>query len=252
MRIISWNVNGIRAVSRNGFTDFVKNENPDVLCVQETKARPEQVDNLLSNYIHFWNSAEKKGYSGTAVFTRIKPLKAVNGMGIHEHDNEGRLITLEFQKFFLVNVYTPNAQHGLARLDYRIKWDAEFLNYIKKLRNSKPVVFCGDMNVAHEEIDLTNPKSNMNNAGFTDEERKAFSRLIEAGFADTFRMFNNESGHYTWWSYMFNARARNIGWRIDYFCMSKEILSTVKGSQILKYVKGSDHCPIALELEAYV
>jgi len=249
MKLISWNVNGIRACLKSYFLGFVQKENPDILCLQETKAHPDQVDKMLSDYEHYWCNGTKKGYSGTAIFTKIKPLNVSYGIGNKGHDNEGRVITLEFKDFYLVNVYVPNSQRGLLRLSYRMKWDSDFLEYLKKLDNKKPVVFCGDLNVAHKEIDLKNPKSNRKNAGFTDDERNNFTKLLESGFVDTFREFNTEGGQYSWWSYMFNARKRNIGWRIDYFCVSKRFMNKVKNSLILKDVLGSDHAPVELIIE---
>ncbi|USN45724.1 MAG: exodeoxyribonuclease III [Candidatus Woesearchaeota archaeon] len=249
MKLISWNVNGVRAVLQKGFLDVVQQENPDVLCLQETKAHPDQVDAILGEYHHFWNSAEKKGYSGTAIFSKKKPLSVSYGLGIPEHDTEGRVITIEFDDFFLVTVYTPNAQHDLLRLSYRMRWDNDFLAYIQKLEEKKPVVFCGDLNVAHKEIDLKNPKANERNPGFTAEERSGFDKIIEAGFIDTFREFEQGPGHYTWWSYRFQARLRNIGWRIDYFLISKSLRTRLKSATILKDVLGSDHCPVSIELE---
>ena len=249
MKLVSWNVNGIRAVMKKGFLDFVKKEAPEVLCIQETKAHPDQVDEMLQDYEHFWNSAEKKGYSGTAVFSKKPPLSVSYGIGIEKHDKEGRVITLEFNGFYLVNVYTPNAQHGLTRLKYRMEWDSDFLKYLKRLESKKPVVFCGDLNVAHTEIDLKNPKSNKKNPGFTEEERQDFTNFIENGFIDTFRHFNKDPDNYTWWSYRFNARAKNIGWRIDYFCISKSLLPKLKSASILSKVMGSDHCPVSIELK---
>lgn len=250
MKLISWNVNGIRAVLKNGFLEFVEQTNPDILCLQETKATPEQVSLELPGYEQYWNSAVKKGYSGTAVFTKIKPLSVALGMGIDHHDQEGRILTLEYPDFYLVNVYTPNAQRGLDRLPYRCnEWECDFLTYLKQLEEKKPVVFCGDLNVAHKEIDLKNPKSNRKNAGFTDEERACFDTLIQKGFIDTFREFCSEGGHYTWWSYMGNARTKNIGWRIDYFLISPALRSRLKSANILCDVHGSDHCPVVMELE---
>ena len=250
LKIISWNVNGIRAVLKKGFLDFVKKEKPDILCVQETKAHPEQVDIQLSDYKHhFWNSAEKKGYSGTAVFSKIQPLTVTYGFGINEHDNEGRVITLEFNDFFLVNVYTPNSKHELLRLDYRQEWDKEFLKHMKTLEKLKPVIFCGDLNVAHKEIDLANPKANRFNPGFTDEERAGFDNYIKADFIDTFREFNQEPEEYSWWSYRFNARVRNVGWRIDYFCISNQLRKQLKDAFILQNVIGSDHCPTGMIID---
>lgn len=249
MKLLSWNVNGIRAALKKGFLDFLKKEDPDILCIQETKARPEQVDIVTPNYKHYWNSAEKKGYSGTVIFTKKEPLSIQYGIAIEEHDNEGRVITLEFKDFFLVNVYTPNSQRGLTRLEYRQKWNKDFLKFLRGLEKMKPVIFCGDLNVAHKEIDLANPKSNKKNAGFTPEERADFDKIVEAGFIDTFREFNKEPGNYTWWSYMFNARANNVGWRIDYFCISKELRKKLKDAFILPKVMGSDHCPVGIELK---
>ena len=251
MRIISWNVNGIRAVIKKGFYDFMEEFHPDIICIQETKAHKDQVNLELDKYTYkFWNSAQKKGYSGTAIFSKIQPMKESYGLGIEKHDNEGRVITLEFKSYFLVTVYTPNSKRDLSRLDYRSKeWDLDFLKYLKKLDKIKPVVFCGDLNVAHQEIDLKNPKNNHKNAGFTDEERTGFTNYIKAGFIDTFRKFNEDGGHYTWWSYMFQARKKDIGWRIDYFCVSEKIIKTVSDSKILKYVLGSDHCPVMIEIK---
>ncbi|MFQ5474989.1 MAG: exodeoxyribonuclease III [Candidatus Nanoarchaeia archaeon] len=249
MRIISWNVNGIRACVKKGCLDFFKDEDADIICIQETKAHPDQVDKILEQYPHHhWNSAEKKGYSGTAIFSKVKPLSVVLGMGKKEHDKEGRVITAEYKDFFLVNVYVPNAQHELARMDYRQKWDKDFLAYLKKLEKKKPVVFCGDMNVAHKEIDLEHPKANKNNAGFTQEERDGFSKYIDSGFIDTFREFNDRPRQYSWWSYRMNARSRNVGWRIDYFCISKKLRPKLKKAFILPKVMGSDHCPVGIEL----
>ena len=250
MKIISWNVNGIRAVIKKGFYDFIDEYKPDILCLQETKAHPEQVDIKLNQYPYqFWNSAEKKGYSGTAIFSKKEPLSVKNNIGIDKHDNEGRVIAVEFEDYFLVNVYTPNSKRELLRLEYRSQeWDVDFLKYLKKLDEEKPVIFCGDLNVAHKEIDLKNPKTNKRNAGFTDEERLGFDNYIESGFIDTFREFEKGEGHYTWWSYMFNSRAKNVGWRIDYFCISQILRSKLAKSYILKDVMGSDHAPVAIEI----
>tara|TARA_B100001996_G_scaffold52094_1_gene37210 strand:- start:839 stop:1597 length:759 start_codon:yes stop_codon:yes gene_type:complete len=250
MKIISWNVNGIRAVIKKGFYDFMNDYHPDVICLQETKASKEQVDLKLDEYPYrYWNSAEKKGYSGTAIFSKIKPISITNDLGIDKHDKEGRVITAEFSNFFLVTVYTPNSKRELLRLDYRQKeWDIDFLKYLKELEKSKPVVFCGDLNVAHKEIDLKNPKTNRKNAGFTDEERMGFDNYISEGFIDTFREFEKGEGHYTWWSYMFQARSRNVGWRIDYFCISESLRSNLKNAYILKDVMGSDHAPVVMEI----
>jgi len=233
---------------QKNFLEFVENEKPDILCVQETKAHPDQVDEMLKDYEHYWNAAEKKGYAGTAVFTKKKPLSVAYDMGIKEHGKEGRVIALEFEDFILVNVYTPNSQRGLTRLKYREKWDEDFLKYLKKLEKNKPVIVCGDFNVAHKEIDLANPKSNAKNAGFTPEERAGFDKLVENDFVDSFREFNKEPKQYTWWSYMFNARKKNIGWRIDYFLVSKNFMKRVKKTEILDKVMGSDHCPVKLTL----
>ena len=255
MKYISWNVNGIRACIKKGFLEFIKTENPDVICIQETKANQEQVELDLKEYNQYWNSAEKPGYSGTLILTKKKPLNCYNGLGVDKHDNEGRVITLEFKNHFLVNVYTPNSKRDLSRLEYRSnEWDKDFLFHINELEKDKPVVFCGDLNVAHKEIDLANPQNNKTtksrpgNAGFTNQERSGFNNIIESGYIDSFRLFNNDSGHYTWWSYMFNSRKRNIGWRIDYFCISPEIKEKIKNAYILPEVLGSDHCPIGLEM----
>ena len=250
MKLISWNVNGIRAVLGKGFLEYVSREDPDILCLQETRAHPDQVDLALEQFPHhYWNSAKKKGYSGTAVFSKKEPLTITCGIGIEEHAGEGRVITLEFKDFFLVNVYTPNAQNELTRLDYRMEWDRDFLKYLKKLEKKKPVVFCGDLNVGHKEIGLKNPQANRGNAGFTDEEREGFSNYVKAGFLDAFREFHEGPGHYTWWSYRFNVRAKNIGWRIDYFCVSASLRPRLKDAFIRSEVLGSDHCPVGIVLE---
>jgi len=251
MKIISWNVNGIRAVLKKNFIEFMNEYNPDIICLQETKASEEQVDLKLENYPYkYWNSAVKKGYSGTAIFSKYAPVSVENDLKIEKHDMEGRVITFELNNYYLITVYTPNSKRDLSRLNYRNKeWDVDFLNYLKKLEEKKPVVFCGDLNVAHNEIDLKNPKTNKKNAGFTLEEREGFNNLVDSGFVDTFRMFNSEEGHYTWWSYMFNARARNIGWRIDYFCASNIIKNKITKSIILPEVLGSDHAPILIEIK---
>lgn len=249
MKLVSWNVNGIRAAIKNGFCDAVAKMDPDVLCLQETKAIQEQITVDLPGYLQYWNSADKRGYSGTAVFSKIEPISVSCGMGMPEHDREGRIVTLEFGAFFLVNVYTPNAQHGLTRLDYRMKWDAHFLSYLKRLEALKPVIFCGDLNVAHKEIDLKNPKSNIHNPGFTPEERSSMDRYAENGFIDTFREFNTEPGNYTWWSYRFNAREKDIGWRIDYFWISASLRGSLLDAFIVKDVTGSDHCPVGIVIE---
>lgn len=250
MKLVSWNVNGVRAIIKKGFLDFVYEEKPDIICLQETKAHPEQVDIALPEYAHhFWHSADKKGYSGTAVFSKIKPLSVSHGLHDSAHHGEGRVITLEFEKYYLVNCYTPNSKRGLLRLDYRQEWDKAFLEYLQELEKKKPVIFCGDLNVAHTEKDLKNPKSNRRNAGFTDEERAGFTRLLEHGFIDTFREFNKEPDNYTWWSYMHNARARNIGWRIDYFGISQSLRKSLKDAFIRPEVMGSDHCPVGIILQ---
>ncbi|MFH1770554.1 MAG: exodeoxyribonuclease III [archaeon] len=250
IKLISWNVNGIRAAIKKGFLDFVRQANPDIMCIQETKAHPDQVDLVLDNYpYHFWNSAEKKGYSGTAVFSKIEPLSESYGLGKKEHNDEGRVITLEFEKFYLINVYTPNSKHGLLRLPYRQEWDNDFRKHIKQLEKKKPVIVCGDLNVAHKEIDLKNPDSNHDNAGFTDEEREGMTKHLAAGYLDSFRVFNQEGGNYSWWSYMFNARANNVGWRIDYFLVSEKLKTKLKDAFILPGVLGSDHCPVGIVLE---
>ncbi len=249
--LISWNVNGLRAVLQKDFAAFVKEANPDVLCLQEVKAQADQIEDMswADGYEAFWNSAVKKGYSGTLVLTKAKPLKVTSGMGIDEHDQEGRIVTVEFEKFQLVNVYTPNSQNGLKRLDYRQQWDKDFCAYLKHLEKGKPVLCCGDLNVAHQEIDLANPKSNRKNAGFTDEERAGFDRLVENGFVDSFREFNQEPAQYSWWSYRSGARARNVGWRIDYWLASEALKGSLKGAAILSDVLGSDHCPVQLVLK---
>lgn len=253
MKLVSWNVNGIRAALKKGAMDYFTAVDADVICLQETKAHPGDVQHVEwpKGYEVFWNSATKKGYSGTAVITRVKPLKVTNHIGAAAHDEEGRVITAEFADFHLVNVYQPNSQRGLTRLDYRTKeWDPAFLAYLKKLeKKGKPVVFCGDLNVAHAEIDLTNPKTNRRNAGFTDEERGNFTTLLEKGFVDTFREFEKGPGHYSWWSQMMNCRARNIGWRVDYFVASAALKSALKKAWISPEVMGSDHCPVGLELK---
>ncbi len=249
MKFISWNVNGIRSILKKGFLDFLEVQNPDVLCLQETKATIADINLDLPHYHQYWNSAQKKGYSGTCVFTKEKPLNVVNGILIDIHDQEGRTITLEYPDFFLVNVYVPNSKRDLSRLEYRsTQWDVDFLKYLKSLETKKPVIFCGDLNVAHTEIDLSFPAANTHNHGFTPEEREGFERIIASGFIDTFREFEKKPGHYTWWSQFRNCRERNIGWRIDYFLISKSLLPKLKNSYILKDVQGSDHCPIVLEL----
>ncbi|MBW4828221.1 MAG: exodeoxyribonuclease III [Clostridiaceae bacterium] len=250
MKLISWNVNGLRACVRKGFLDYFKDIDADIFCVQETKLQEGQIDLDLEGYYDYWNYAEKKGYSGTAVFTKEKPLSVKYGLGIEEHDNEGRVITLEFEKFYLVNVYTPNSQRELARLDYRMTWEDEFRNYLKELDEDKPVILCGDLNVAHKEIDLKNPKTNRRNAGFTDEERGKMTELLGTGFIDTFRYFYPDKEEvYSWWSYMRKSRDRNVGWRIDYFIVSERLRDHLKDAEIHSEVLGSDHCPVVLEIE---
>jgi exodeoxyribonuclease-3 len=243
-------VNGIRAILGKGFLDFVKAENPDVLCLQETKAHPDQVNLKMEDHHAYWNAAKRPGYSGTAVFSKPEPVSVSYGIGKPEHDQEGRVITVEYPSFFLVNVYTPNSGDGLRRLEYREKeWDVEFLKYVKKLRRTKGVVFCGDLNVAHQEIDLARPKDNHMSAGFTDQERAGFDNIVKAGFIDSFREFNQEGGNYTWWSYRTRGRERNVGWRIDYFCVSPDLRPRLKSARILDHVLGSDHCPVEIVLE---
>lgn len=249
-KMISWNVNGIRACLDKGFLDFAKEIDADIFCIQESKMQEGQLELDTPGYHQYWNYAVKKGYSGTAIFTKKEPLSVVNGIGIEEHDQEGRVITLEFEDFYFVTVYTPNSQNELARLDYRMQWETDFLAYLKKLEESKPVVFCGDLNVAHKEIDLKNPKTNRKNAGFTDEERGKFTELLEAGFVDTFRHFYpDQEGIYSWWSYRFKAREKNAGWRIDYFCVSEGLKDKLVDAKIHTEVFGSDHCPVELEIE---
>ncbi len=249
MKFISWNVNGIRSALKHGFLDFVQKEKPDFLCLQETKPPADKFDLEIPGYHAYWNNADRPGYSGTAIFTRMKPIQVTYGIQIDKHDREGRVITAEMDAFYLVNVYVPNSKRDLSRLPYREKeWDIDFFKYLKKLEKKKPVIFCGDLNVAHMEIDLTNPKTNVKNHGFTPEERRGFNNLVGGGFVDTFREFIKEGGHYTWWSRMNNCRKRNIGWRIDYFLISKSLAPKLEKSHILKDVLGSDHCPVALEM----
>lgn len=250
MKLVSWNVNGIRSVLGKGFPDFVAAAQADVICLQETKAREEQVGATFDGYRAYWNSAERPGYSGTAILTRTEPLDVRRGIGEDEHDREGRVITAEFSDFFLVNVYVPNSGRELLRLDYRVhSWGPAFLRFLKTLENHKPVIFCGDLNVAHKEIDLARPKANVKNAGFTPEERASFSTYIEAGFLDSFRELEPGGGHYTWWSYMGGARAKNVGWRIDYFCLSPTLRPRLRKAFIWPHVMGSDHCPVGIVLE---
>ncbi|MDA7621827.1 exodeoxyribonuclease III [Akkermansiaceae bacterium] len=253
MKLISWNVNGLRAVLKKNFTDFALEHQPDFLCLQETKARPEQVELPLDlgGYKTYWNSAEKAGYSGTCIFAKTEPLDIRLGIGIDEHDKEGRVVTLEYPEFFLVNVYTPNAQNELKRLSYRMSWDEAFLSYLKSLESEgKPVLLCGDLNVAHKEIDLARPKTNRKSAGFSDEERAGFTSLVEAGFVDTFRHFHPDATEaYSWWSYRGGARANNVGWRIDYWCVSELLTPKLQCVGINSDVLGSDHCPVTLEID---
>ena len=250
MKCISWNVNGLRACVGKGFQEAFDQMDADFFCLQETKLQQGQIDLPLPGYSQFWNYAQKKGYSGTAIFAKEAPLSVTYGLGVEELDTEGRLITLEYPDFFLVTCYTPNAQRGLTRLDHRLKWDEAFRNYLSALDQKKPVIACGDLNVAHQEIDLKNPASNRGNAGFSDEERESFGRLLEAGFTDTFRYLNPDAtGAYSWWSYMFNARANNAGWRIDYFLVSNRIAEKITAAPIHSDILGSDHCPVGLEID---
>ena len=250
--LVSWNVNGIRAAVRNGFLEFLEKYNPDILALQEIKAKEDNVPmevRYYEGYHKYWNPAERKGYAGTALFTKIKPLNVKFGIGDERFDSEGRAITAEYEKFFLVNAYFPNAQHGLTRLDFKLEFDNEIHQYLNSLRKEKPVVLCGDFNVAHKEIDLANPKQNEKNAGFTPEERAWMDKFLQDGYVDTFRMFTKEGGHYSWWTYRFKARERNIGWRVDYFVVSEELRNKVKKSWIMSEVYGSDHAPVAMILE---
>lgn len=250
MKLISWNVNGLRACMNKGFKDFMESVDADIFCVQETKMQREQATFVFDGYEEYWNSAEKKGYSGTAVFSKTKPLSVSYGLGIEEHDKEGRVITAEFQDFYLVNVYTPNAQRGLERLDYRMVWEDVFRRYVKELDEKKPVVICGDLNVAHNEIDLKNFKTNVGNAGFTYEERGKMTELLASGFVDSFRyLYPDKNGAYSWWSYMFKAREKNAGWRIDYFIVSEKLADRIEDAVIYPEVMGSDHCPVGLLLK---
>ena len=249
MKLITWNVNGLRACLGKGFMDFFHEADADVVCLQETKLQPHQIELDLPGYQIFWNSAEKKGYSGTAVFTRVPPLSVSYGIGIEEHDHEGRVITAEFEDFYLVCCYTPNAQNELARIDYRMAWEDAFRAYLMALDEKKPVILCGDLNVAHQEIDLKNPKSNRGNAGFSDQEREKMGVLLSSGFTDTFRaLYPDREGAYTWWSYRFSARKNNAGWRIDYFIVSDRLMPRVQDQIIHSQVTGSDHCPVELDL----
>lgn len=248
MKFISWNVNGLRACVGKGFEESFAKLDADFFCLQETKMQADQLDLQFSDYESYWNFAEKKGYSGTAIYTRKKPINVTYGMGVEEHDHEGRIITLEMDDFYLITCYTPNSQDGLKRLDYRMRWEDDFLDYLKRLDTIKPIILCGDLNVAHEEIDLKNPKTNRKNAGFTDEERAKMSRLLSNGFVDTFRQLYPEQVTYSWWSYRFRAREKNAGWRIDYFIISNRLLQNIKDAKIHTEILGSDHCPVELEL----
>lgn len=250
MKFVSWNVNGIRACVQKGFLEFFQETDADIFCIQESKMQEGQLELATPGYHQYWNYAKKKGYSGTAIFTKEEPLSVQYGIGIEEHDQEGRVITLEFEEYYFITVYTPNSQSELARLSYRMEWEKDFLAYLKRLEETKPVVFCGDLNVAHREIDLKNPKTNRKNAGFTDEERQKFTELTEAGFIDTFRYFYpDQTEIYSWWSYRFRAREKNAGWRIDYFCVSEELKDRLEDAQILTDVMGSDHCPVVLQMK---
>ena len=250
MKLISWNVNGLRACVGKGFLDYFKEQQADIFCLQETKLQEGQIELELDGYHQYWNYAEKKGYSGTAIFTKEKPISVHYGIGIDEHDKEGRVITLEFEKFYMITVYTPNSQEKLARLDYRMKWEEDFKNYLLELDKKKPVIVCGDLNVAHKEIDLKNPKTNRKNAGFSDEEREKMTKLLESGFVDSFRYFYpNKTDIYSWWSYRFSGRAKNAGWRIDYFLVSDRIKENMKGAEIHTEILGSDHCPVLLNID---
>ena len=249
-KMISWNVNGLRACLGKGFLEYLKESDADVFCIQESKLQEGQVELELPGYHQYWNYAEKKGYSGTAMFTKEEPVSVTYGLGIEEHDHEGRVITAEFPEYYVVTCYTPNSQDGLKRLDYRMQWEDAFRAYLKALETKKPVIFCGDLNVAHQEIDLKNPKTNRKNAGFSDEERAKFTELLEAGFVDTFRYFYpDQEGIYSWWSYRFSARAKNAGWRIDYFCVSESLKDRLVDAKIHTEVMGSDHCPVELDIQ---
>lgn len=257
MKLISWNVNGLRAVISKGFKDFYNNINADILCLQETKMQQEQIsmdiNEIFKDRYVYWNSAEKKGYSGTVVISKLKPLNVTYGIGKEEHDKEGRVITLEFKEFYLVNCYTPNSKRELERLDYRMVWEEEIRNYLINLNKNKPVIYCGDLNVAHNEIDLKNPASNHKNAGFTNEERSKMTELLNSGFIDTFRYkYPDKIGAYSWWSYMFHAREKNAGWRIDYFIVSDSIKDKIEDAKILADIMGSDHCPVELDIDLYI
>lgn len=249
MKFISWNVNGFRACLNKGFEDFFKAEDADFFCIQETKMQPGQAEFLTPDYHQYWYSAEKKGYSGTAIFAKHEPISVTYGLGIEEHDHEGRAITLEYENFYLLCVYTPNSQRELTRLDYRMTWEDALREYMQKLDSKKPVIYCGDLNVAHQEIDLKNPKTNHHNAGFTDEERNKFTELLDAGFTDSFRYLYPEKIQYSWWSYMFHAREKNVGWRIDYFIVSDRLAPKLNEATIYTDILGSDHCPVGIEIE---
>jgi exodeoxyribonuclease III len=250
MKLISWNVNGLRAVMNKGFKEFFESIDADAICLQETKLQEGQIEFAPEGYYTYWNSAVKKGYSGTVIFTKAKPINVTYGIGIEEHDQEGRVITAEYEEFYLVDCYTPNSQRELTRLDYRMKWEDDFRKYLEELNQKKPVILCGDLNVAHNEIDLKNPKTNRHNAGFTDEERNKMTELLGAGFTDSFRyLYPDKTDIYSWWSYMFHAREKNAGWRIDYFIVSDSIKDKIKDSKILTEIMGSDHCPVELDIE---
>ena len=249
MKMISWNVNGLRACLQKGFMDFFNKVDADIFCIQETKLQEDQHDLQLDGYYQYWNYAEKKGYSGTAMFTKEEPLNVIYGIGIEEHDHEGRVITAEFKDFYMITVYVPNSQRELARLKYRMDWEEAFLKYVKDLDKKKPVIYCGDLNVAHQEIDLKNPKTNHMNAGFTDEERNCFTNVLKNGFVDSYRfLYPDKKDVYSWWSYMFKSREKNAGWRIDYFVVSENLKAEIKGADILTEIMGSDHCPVELEI----
>lgn len=250
MKLISWNVNGLRAVMNKGFKEFFESIDADAICLQETKLQEGQIKFAPEGYYTYWNSAVKKGYSGTVIFAKAKPINVTYGIGIEEHDQEGRVITAEYESFYLVDCYTPNSQRELTRLDYRMKWEDDFRKYLEELNQKKPVILCGDLNVAHNEIDLKNPKTNRHNAGFTDEERNKMTELLGAGFTDSFRyLYPDKTDIYSWWSYMFHAREKNAGWRIDYFIVSDSIKDKIKDSKILTEIMGSDHCPVELDIE---
>lgn len=249
MKLVSWNVAGFRSCLKKGFVDFFEKINADIFCIQEAKITESELDFRPEGYNVYINSAEKKGYSGVLIYSKLNPIHVSYGMGVEEHDKEGRMITLEFDKFYLINVYVPNSKRGLLRLDYRMKWEDDFLKYIKKLETQKPVIYCGDLNVCHKEIDIANPKTNLRSAGFTVEEREKFSHLLESGYIDTYRYLNPDKVIYTWWTYFANCRERNIGWRLDYFVISEKLLSNMKEAYIYNDVLGSDHCPIGLDIE---